>query len=330
MLIIDKLSKSFAEKGSPVLNNLDFRLETGSFTALLGRNGSGKSTLLRLAYGVLRPDKGTVSFEGKGMEAVYDALLPGHPEMEWVDQKMQTLDYHSVRQNIYQKIRHWEDQEATDRIDYLMEFFDLHEYTDEKAARLSGGFQQRLALARAVATKPKLLLLDEPFSQQDPQARAEAFRLLKEINSEMGTTVLIVTHQVQEALIHCKEMAFLEDGHIIQRDEPKRFYHHPSTIQLGQFCGDLNLLDQSKFEQLFPDEKTFSPLPNGNYLLRPSAFFVSSKAFAGAIKAEVREEQAHLSFSIYRLQLSADILIRVASTESFEKGQVVFLQLKSA
>jgi|GEM_PF-1176485 len=327
MLRFKNVSKSYGETAENVLEGFDLTIQKGDFLAILGPNGAGKSTLLKLAYGLLIPDEGTIEFESQSMQIAYDALLPGHPEMEWVDQKMETLPYHTVEENVRQKMRRWEFAEREQRLEFIRDFFELKDCWSMKAAKLSGGFQQRLALARAICVEPKFLLLDEPFSQLDPAAKRTSFAFLKKINQEMKTTILMVTHQVEEALFHAKEGAFLCAGKLIQKEAARSFYLHPKNRALAQFCGEISFLDQKDGKALFPTLE-LPTMEDGTIAIRPNVFSLYERARANSIKAKVigKEERAH--YNLYNVELSNRFSLLVSSAFNLDLEAIVYLSYK--
>ncbi len=296
MLNLENLSKSFSSVASPIVRNICLKVDSGSFTAILGENGAGKSTILKLCYGLLVPDAGNITYKGVSMDRVYDALLPGHPDMAWVDQKTEVLPYHTVAQNVEQKLRRFEEEERAVKLEFLKRFFAFENQWEEKAVNLSGGFQQRLCIARAIAEAPEVLLLDEPFSQQDPSSRMASSGLLKKINEELGTTILLASHQVQDAFQFCRELIFIDKGKIQQKGSPRELYFLSNSVSVAHFMGLANLYSGEEFELLFPEAPEAYMLPSGQRLLRPieisarntkvgeeQKFVVSSLVFRGQI-----------------------------------------------
>jgi len=194
---------------SVVLDGIDLAIESGEFVAVLGRSGSGKSTLLRVLAGLESLSSGTVSWPAGGER----------PHIGVVFQDALLLPWLSVQGNVSYARRFAQRRKGFDA-DYvaeLMRRFGVDGLADRYPDQLSGGQAQRVAILRAVATRPQLLLLDEPFSALDPATRADLQQWLTTLTTELGVTVLLVTHDVEEALSLAQRVVLLADGGRIQR-----------------------------------------------------------------------------------------------------------------
>ncbi|SEB03049.1 MULTISPECIES: ABC transporter ATP-binding protein [unclassified Mycobacterium] len=194
---------------SVVLDGIDLAIESGEFVAVLGRSGSGKSTLLRVLAGLESLSSGTVSWPAGGER----------PHIGVVFQDALLLPWLTVQGNVSYARRFAHRRKGFDA-DYaaeLMRRFGVDGLADRYPDQLSGGQAQRVAILRAVATRPQLLLLDEPFSALDPATRADLQQWLTTLTTELGVTVLLVTHDVEEALTLAQRVVLLADGGRIQR-----------------------------------------------------------------------------------------------------------------
>ena len=194
---------------SVVLDGIDLAVEAGEFVAVLGRSGSGKSTLLRVLAGLESLSSGTVSWPAGGER----------PHIGVVFQDALLLPWLTVQGNVSYATRFAHRRKGFDA-DYaaeLMQRFGVDGLADRYPDQLSGGQAQRVAILRAVATRPQLLLLDEPFSALDPATRADLQQWLTTLTTELGVTVLLVTHDVEEALTLAQRVVLLADGGRIQR-----------------------------------------------------------------------------------------------------------------
>lgn len=200
-------SKRFGE--SVVLDGIDLAVEAGEFVAVLGRSGSGKSTLLRVLAGLESLSSGTVSWPASGEQPHIGVVFQDALLMPWL----------TVLGNVSYARRFARRRSGFDA-DYaaeLMRRFGVDELADRYPDQLSGGQAQRVAILRAVATRPQLLLLDEPFSALDPATRADLQQWLTTLTTELGVTVLLVTHDVEEALALAQRVVLLADGGRIRR-----------------------------------------------------------------------------------------------------------------
>ncbi|MCX8563939.1 ABC transporter ATP-binding protein [Mycolicibacterium mucogenicum] len=192
-----------------VLDDIDLAVESGEFVAVLGRSGSGKSTLLRVLAGLESLSSGTVSWPAGGER----------PHIGVVFQDALLLPWLTVQGNVSyaQRFTHRRKGFDADYAAELMQRFGVDGLADRYPDQLSGGQAQRVAILRAVATRPQVLLLDEPFSALDPATRADLQQWLTTLTTELGVTVLLVTHDVEEALTLAQRVVLLADGGRIQR-----------------------------------------------------------------------------------------------------------------
>jgi NitT/TauT family transport system ATP-binding protein len=201
-VVLEKIWKEYGDQ--IVLENIDITIESGSFVALVGPSGCGKTTLLKMLLGEERPTKGRILLDG----------VPLKPEPDWdrgvVFQRYSVFPHLTVLGNVlvgreFEQSRFWgrlfgvKRKTAIDDARELLKAVGLSEHENKYPAALSGGMQQRLALAQALMRKPKVLLLDEPFGALDPGIRAEVHALMNELWVEQGITVVMVTHDLSEA-----------------------------------------------------------------------------------------------------------------------------------
>jgi ABC-type Fe3+/spermidine/putrescine transport system ATPase subunit len=241
MIKIESLSKSF--NGKAVVENLDLEVQKKEVVALLGPNGSGKSTLLNMISGLLRPDAGsiyindTMVFGGNGTKKVN--LKPFEREIGYVFQTMSLFPHMKIQDNIAYGLKSLKlsKAEVKKRTDSLLDFVNLTEYALYYPSQLSGGQQQRAALARSLATEPKVILLDEPVSAVDPQLR-ETFRSeLKKYLQTLEITTLYVTHNLSEAFLIADKIAVMGNGHIEQIGNRTEIFDKPQSSFVAKFLG---------------------------------------------------------------------------------------------
>ncbi|HJU37279.1 MAG TPA: TOBE-like domain-containing protein [Gaiellaceae bacterium] len=216
----------------------DFSLEIpeGSLTAILGPSGSGKSTLLRVVAGLERPDAGEVLLSGRDATGV----APQRRDVGFVFQHYAAFKHMTVRDNVAfaLTIRKRPRQEIRERVDELLELVQLTGFADRYPSRLSGGQRQRMALARALAAKPRVLLLDEPFGALDARVRAELRDWLRRLHDEVHVTTVFVTHDQEEAMEVADRVAVLDHGRLEQVGEPAGLYDAPASEFVLRFVGD--------------------------------------------------------------------------------------------
>jgi sulfate/thiosulfate transport system ATP-binding protein len=222
------------------LDDVSLNVESGSLTALLGPSGSGKSTLLRVIAGLEAPDVGDVYISGKEATAV----APQKRGVGFVFQHYAPFTHMTVWDNIAfgLTIRRRPEDEIRTRVDRLLELVQLKGLGRRYPAQLSGGQRQRMALARALAPEPEVLLLDEPFGALDARVRKELREWLLRLHDEMHVTTIFVTHDQEEALELSDSIAVMNSGRIEQVAPPRELYDEPANAFVMSFVGPVNRL----------------------------------------------------------------------------------------
>jgi sulfate transport system ATP-binding protein len=235
---VRNVSKSF--NGFKALDDVSLSVPDGSLTALLGPSGGGKSTLLRVIAGLEAPDAGEVLFSG---EAVTN--LPAQDRgVGFVFQHYAAFKHMTVRDNIAfgLKIRKRPKDEIRDRVDELLALVHLGGWAARYPSQLSGGQRQRMALARALAVQPRVLLLDEPFGALDATVRKELRDWLRKLHDEVHVTTIFVTHDQEEALEVAQQVAVINAGRIEQTGTPDDLYERPANPFVMGFVGPVSRL----------------------------------------------------------------------------------------
>lgn len=277
MLVIKNISFS---RQKPILTRLSFSLKSGSFFGIVGPSGVGKSTLLKIIAAQLDADSGEVLLDGKKIAGPKDRLIPGHPEIQLVNQDFSLDMYHSVYENLRVKMTHLQPEIRENYINELLDLLELEALRPQQAIKLSGGEQQRLALARALALEPKVLLLDEPFAHLDAHIKRKVSAHLLDLKRIRHTTFLIVSHDGQEILHLAEQIAYFREGGFQRTDSPENFYFSPASYQEGLFFGELNRLKTGRKELLFrPDQYQLRETEKQNLSLEVS---FKKKVFFGA------------------------------------------------
>ncbi|UYP17586.1 sulfate ABC transporter ATP-binding protein [Rhodococcus sp. Z13] len=223
------------------LDDVDIEIPSGSLTALLGPSGSGKSTLLRSIAGLETLDHGTVRIAGKDVTDV----TPQKRDIGFVFQHYAAFKHMTVRENVAfgLKIRKRPKAEITKRVDDLLEIVGLGGFQNRYPAQLSGGQRQRMALARALAVDPQVLLLDEPFGALDAKVRADLRTWLRRLHDEVHVTTVLVTHDQEEALDVADRIAVMNAGRIEQIGAPDELYDRPANTFVMSFLGTVSKLN---------------------------------------------------------------------------------------
>jgi sulfate/thiosulfate transport system ATP-binding protein len=241
------------------LDDVSIKVESGSLTALLGPSGSGKSTLLRVIAGLERADGGDVFISGK--EAT--ALAPQKRGVGFVFQHYAPFKHMTVWDNVAfgLSIRKRPKAEITARVDELLDLVQLKGLGKRYPSQLSGGQRQRMALARALAPEPEVLLLDEPFGALDARVRVELREWLLRLHDEMHVTTIFVTHDQEEALELADSIVVMNKGRVEQTAPPRELYDHPANEFVMSFVGQVNKLGDAWVR---PHDIELGHEPNGS------------------------------------------------------------------
>jgi sulfate transport system ATP-binding protein len=224
------------------VDGVSLAVAEGSLTALLGPSGSGKSTLLRLIAGLEQPDRGEIAIGGDPALAV----PPQRRGIGFVFQHYAAFKHMSVRDNVAfgLAVRRRPKAEIRERVEELLAIVGLSGYADRYPSQLSGGQRQRMALARALAVKPRVLLLDEPFGALDANVRAELRTWLRGLHDDLGVTTLMVTHDQEEAMEVADQVVILRSGRVEQIGPPREVYQRPANDWVMGFLGPVSRIGE--------------------------------------------------------------------------------------
>ena len=230
---VESITKRFGD--AVALDDVSLEVETGSLTALLGPSGGGKSTLLRIIAGLDTPDTGTVRIEGEDLTAT----PARHRGVGFCFQHYAPFRHLTVRRNVAfgLEIRRRPKAEVKARVGELLDLVGLTHLGDRYPSQLSGGQRQRMALARALAIEPKVLLLDEPFGALDAQVRTQLRQWLRDLHDTLRVTTVLVTHDQEEAMEVADRLAVINHGRLEQVGTPAAMYDHPANDFVLTFLG---------------------------------------------------------------------------------------------
>src|SRR5687768_962318 len=233
---VRNVSKRFGD--FQALDDVSLEVPSGSLTALLGPSGSGKSTLLRVIAGLEQPDSGEIVISGEDATDV----APQRRGVGFVFQHYAAFKHMTVRDNVAfgLTIRKRPKDEIAKRVDELLGIVGLAGYQGRYPSQLSGGQRQRMALARALAVEPKVLLLDEPFGALDATVRKELRQWLRRLHDEVHVTTIFVTHDQEEAMDISDQIVVMNEGRIEQVGAPRDLYEDPANEFVMGFVGEVN------------------------------------------------------------------------------------------
>ena len=233
-------------KDKPLFQNLNLRFEANKIIALAGESGCGKSTLLSLIYGLLDWESGDIIFDGTRLLGPKGNLVPGEAEMKFVAQNFDLMPYATVAENVGKFISNINLAQKKETVMELLDVVGLQEYANVLPKYLSGGQQQRVAIARALSVLPKLLILDEPFSNLDFPRKIELRERLFRYVKEHQISLVISTHELQDIMPWLDQIIILQDGRLIQNDSPEETYRQPYNTYVAKLFGEVNLFNEAE------------------------------------------------------------------------------------
>jgi ABC-type Fe3+/spermidine/putrescine transport system ATPase subunit len=239
-LSIRNISKSY--DSSVALHPFSLELDRGSILAIVGESGSGKSTLLRIVAGLLDQSAGEVWLGDQQILNPAKKLVAGYDEIKLIHQDYQLFPNSTVAENISRPLLNFDPTYRKERVKRLLNQLGLESYQDRFPRQLSGGQQQKVAIAQALAVEPEVLLLDEPFSHLDRIQKQKLILELKVLLHEMGTTVIFVTHELDDALRLTDSVLILQKGKVVQKGNSKDLCEHPKTRYVARLFSPINLI----------------------------------------------------------------------------------------
>lgn len=315
---IQNLEKTYA--GSPVFKDINFEIQRGEFITLLGPSGCGKSTLLRCIAGLTPVDSGKILLDGHD-------LVPQSPQKRGIGMVFQSYALFpnmTVAQNVafglrMQKVK---GEDSQTRVNEALRMVELQDFAARYPHQLSGGQCQRVALARSLVTRPRLLLLDEPLSALDARIRKHLRDQIRQIQRELGLTTVFVTHDQEEALTLSDRIFLMNQGKIVQSGDAETLYTAPVDAFAAGFIGNYNLLDADSASRLLQRPVT------ARLAIRPEAIAIS---LDGELDGQVRSHSLLGNIIRYRVEargveLLVDVLNR-SSADLYPDGQRVSLSI---
>jgi ABC-type Fe3+/spermidine/putrescine transport system ATPase subunit len=310
------------EGGEEVLKGVSFTQKAFQKIAIAGESGSGKSTLLKIIGGLTQADGGEVLFENLRVKGPMERLLPGQPGIAYLSQHYELRNHYRMEE-ILSYANTLSDEEA----ETLYEVCRINHLMKRKNDQLSGGEKQRVALARLLTTAPRLLILDEPYSNLDPIHKNTLKTVIRDIGERLNITCLLVSHDPLDTLSWADEVIIMKDGQIIQQGPPRQVYSQPVNEYVAALFGTYNLISSAT-------AKDFKDIPgislNGKSMyIRPERFRIVEKG-QHTLTGKIRE----LSFlgSSYEIvvELSTSVITVKTGNSGLKKGADIYLALSAA
>lgn len=322
-IVIERVSKAFGE--TRAVEDLSLSIPSGAFFALLGPSGCGKTTLMRLIAGFEAPQSGSIHIDGHDMAGVPPERRP----VNMMFQSYALFPHMSVAGNIAYGLRRagLSRAKVAEEVDAMLRLVQLQGLGARKPDQLSGGQRQRVALARALARKPRILLLDEPMAALDRKLREETQFALKDIQRELGTTFLVVTHDQEEAMGLADTIALMRAGRIEQVGSPANLYARPASKFVAGFIGETNVVE-GVVQSIEGGRITVSiadgslslhaarPVEAGRSVaiaIRPECLTLNDEVRSGSVlTGHVHDVSFRGALSLVRVRLGSGRLLRIA------------------
>lgn len=316
-----------------IIENLSLTLEDGQFTVLVGPSGCGKSTLLRIVAGLLQPSSGHISIDGEDITT----KQPGARDIAMVFQSYALYPHMTVLENLAfpLRIRKLSEEKIAQQTKEVLQLLDIEALRDRYPKELSGGQRQRVAMGRAIVRRPKVFLFDEPLSNLDANLRVRMRGEILALHKRLGTTMLYVTHDQQEAMTLADKLVVLRRGHIEQEGRPLDIFFAPHNRFVGEFLGQppMNFLPldvETRQASLINLRWTLphSYTPSRVWLgIRPEDIECTTSAQSASIEAVVRRIENTGSESFLYADINAhSLVIRVDPQRAPEHSTRVFLK----
>ncbi|MFJ1365270.1 ABC transporter ATP-binding protein [Capnocytophaga canimorsus] len=305
MLQVNNISYTYGDTDSG-FRSISFQLQQGEHLSIMGESGSGKSTLLKAIYGLLDVQQGTISFNERNVLGPSQQLVPGDSQMKYLAQDFGLMPYHTVAENVGKFLSNIDLEYKKQRIDALLSLVDMSDFAQKKALLLSGGEKQRIGLVVALAKEPRLLLLDEPFSQVDQFKKNHLQRNLFAYLKKRQISCIVATHDSREALAFSDKVLILKGGKMVNEGVTSQIFNQQTDFYTASLFGEV-----SRF-----------PLPNGEFrLLKPHQ--IQMVAFSHCL-AEI--ENSYFQGDRYLIETRAlSGRIYFFSEKWLENGQKIYL-----
>lgn len=312
LLQVNSLSKLNGERKA--VNNISFTQKVHEHIAIAGETGSGKTSLLKMIGGLMQPDGGEVLFEEKRVEGPLERLIPGHDAIAYLSQHFELRNNYWVYE-LLEMANKIPETEATKLFSICQIEHLLHRRTNE----LSGGEKQRIVLAMQLIKKPKLLLLDEPFSNLDAIHEQTIKEVIHDVTEHFNTSCIMVSHDGKDVLSWTDTVIVLKDGVIVQQAAPSVIYHQPANLYCAALFGRFNILTHQLME-LFN-----IPHAEQTACIRPEKIIIADSG----MKATVEKVFYFGSYEVIQVQVLQSTLQLIVLPDVYKKGDSINIQIPS-
>ncbi len=300
-----------------VLRRIDFVLEKGQKLVIAGETGSGKTTLLKIIGGLINPDEGQVFFQGVRVKKVpEEKLLPGHPGIAYLAQDFELRHHYRVAE-----ILAYARSVSPEVADRLFEICRISHLLQRTSDQLSGGEKQRIALARTLVSAPKLLLLDEPYSNLDMIHTGILKSVIRDIQQEMDISCIMIGHAPQDSLSWADKIIVMQSGSIVQSGKPEEIYDRPASAYVAGLFGKFNVLSAGDVKKIFGVSLDASA--SYKIMIRPPHIRIVPGSAGAVVATRFLGVYSETDVSV------GDLLITVADLVHRKAGDPVSLQVSA-
>jgi len=317
-LSVSHLTKKIQE--ATVVADISFEQARFQKLAIAGETGSGKSSLLKMIAGLVQPNSGSIFFEEEKVMGPDFQLIHGHPGIAYLSQ------HYELRNNYH--VGEWLEMGTRlpqSEADTLFAVCRISHLLSRKTHQLSGGEKQRIALARLLAGSPRLLLLDEPFSNLDPIHKQLLKEVLEDLSSRLQISCILTSHDPLDTLSWADELMIMQSGKLIQQAAPAVVYHHPVNEYVAGLLGSYVLLTADEW-RLLGGSSTL-PLLGDRYLLRPEQFSITKSANHG-VQGRIQKIRFWGSFSEILVEVPGNIIPAKTMETGFSVGDTVYVSIR--
>lgn len=336
---LDNISKYYV-KDKYIIKNCSLSVYEGEFLTILGPSGCGKTTVLRMISGLEMVSGGKIYLDGEDVTEIEAAKRP----VNTIFQNFALFPHMTIEDNIGYglKMKKVSKEEIKNRVKEMLELVQLSGYEKRKPSQLSGGEQQRVAIARGLINKPKVLLLDEPLSSLDLKLKKQMQIELKRLQKKLGITFIYVTHAQDEALTMSDRIIIFKDGKIEQEGTPQQIYHRPNSLFVADFIGDSNIfkgvvvkktelyvtirLKNNDFVKIKSSD--FELEDKVSVVVRPEDIHIKKKNTGNLLEAKVKDVIYNGTFTrVLASYERREIKINTEVDEIYHKGDIIYLDL---
>jgi len=313
LLEVQQVSKHIGD--NIIIDDISFEQKPLQKIAIAGASGAGKTTLLKMITGLLQPTSGTILFDGEKVLGPNEKLIPGHKEIAYLSQHYELRNNYRVEELIW-----FENKLPETEAEQLFEICKIHHLLKRRTDQLSGGEKQRISLCLLLAKKPRLLVLDEPFSNLDPMHTEILKAVLEGITENLKITCTIASHDPNDTLPWADEIVVIKEGKLLQQGRPQELYHKPMNEYVASLFGSYNLL-KPRIASLFGIASK-----ENNVITRPEHFSISKNG--SGVNGIIRRINFRGSFYDTEVMVDGEKIIVRADTNQWGVGDEIFLSLK--